>query len=145
MLGDRCRANMAHIRQSRPDSCLGCQVKFLKTFFARKRGVSTPRPWGPLSRRDDLMGRIVSGCPVSEDRYRANMANIRQSRPDSSLGFQVKSFQILQGVRSLFAWQRLSQSTLGSCTRLITIQSSPGSLVPTWWQLNRCRARREHL
>jgi len=28
----RCRANMAHVRQSRPDSGLGFQVKFPKTF-----------------------------------------------------------------------------------------------------------------
>ena len=28
----RCRANMAHIRQSRPDSGLGFQAKVLKTF-----------------------------------------------------------------------------------------------------------------
>jgi len=29
--GDRCRANAAHIRQSRPESVLSFQVKFLKT------------------------------------------------------------------------------------------------------------------
>ena len=29
----RCRANLAHIRQSRPDSGLGFQVKFLTTFY----------------------------------------------------------------------------------------------------------------
>jgi len=39
---NRCRANMAHIRQSRPDSSLGFQVKVLKPFlngslFARER------------------------------------------------------------------------------------------------------------
>ena len=28
----RCRVNMAHIRQSRPDSGLGFQVEVLKTF-----------------------------------------------------------------------------------------------------------------
>jgi len=28
----RCRANMAHMRQSRPDSGLGFQVKVLETF-----------------------------------------------------------------------------------------------------------------
>ena len=30
--GRRCRANMAHMRQSRPDSGLGFQVKVLQTF-----------------------------------------------------------------------------------------------------------------
>ena len=29
---NRCRSNMAHIRQSRPDSGNGFQVKFLRTF-----------------------------------------------------------------------------------------------------------------
>ena len=28
----RCRAHSAHVRQSRPDSCLGFHVKVLKTF-----------------------------------------------------------------------------------------------------------------
>ena len=28
----RCRANVAHIKQSRPDSGLGVQVKVVKTF-----------------------------------------------------------------------------------------------------------------
>ena len=41
----RCRPNMAHIRQSRPDSGLGFQVKFVKTFqvvpFALGSGKST--------------------------------------------------------------------------------------------------------
>jgi len=32
MVASRCRANVAHIRQSRPDSGLGFQVKVLKTF-----------------------------------------------------------------------------------------------------------------
>ena len=36
----RCRANMAHIRQSRPDSGLGFQVNLLHCFlFARKRSM----------------------------------------------------------------------------------------------------------
>ena len=32
----RCRANVAHIRQSRPDSGLGSQVKVVETFFSPK-------------------------------------------------------------------------------------------------------------
>ena len=42
----RCRANMALMRQSRPDSGRGVQVKVLKTFF----GVSSSLGSGPVAR-----------------------------------------------------------------------------------------------
>ena len=38
----RCRANVAHLRQSRPDYGLGFQVKFLKTFQVVPFSFATP-------------------------------------------------------------------------------------------------------
>jgi hypothetical protein len=44
--------------------------------------------------------RLKSKAP-SRYRSRANMAHIRQSRPDSGLGFQVKVLKLFKGVPSL--------------------------------------------
>ena len=52
---DRCRANMAHIRQSRSDSGLGFQAKGLKRFewfplrSEETRAPREKRDWPPLS------------------------------------------------------------------------------------------------
>jgi len=57
--------NVAHTRQSRPDSGLGFQVKVLKTFIML----------------------FPFRSEADDDKYQ-NMAHIRQSRPDYGLGFQ---------------------------------------------------------
>ena len=72
----RCRANMAHIRQSRPYSGLGCQVNILKTFqgdpSSRGRGWAVqhhPFRCGPIS-RSSFGGSIlhtVSGGVVARE------------------------------------------------------------------------------
>ena len=82
-----CRANLAHVRQSRTDSGIGFQVKVFQMFQvlpSRFLGKST------------FAGIVFcSGVPSSSRhvpsfRCRANMAQIRQSRPDSGLGSRVK-------------------------------------------------------
>ena len=45
-LGYRCRANMAHIRQSRPDSGLGFQVKILTPFHVVPSSLGSGFPNG---------------------------------------------------------------------------------------------------
>ena len=65
------RANVAHLRQSRPDSGLDSRVNMAHTRQSR---------------------------PDSGLDFRANMAHIRQSRPDSGLGFRVKALKTSQVV-----------------------------------------------
>ena len=81
---DRCRANVARIRQPSPDSGLGFTPKVRKTFEV-----------SPSS--------LGSGVPRTF-RCRANVAHIRQSRPDSGLDFKANVLNFL--VSSLFARKR---------------------------------------
>ena len=83
----RCPANVPHVRQSRPDSGPGLQVKGLKTF-----------PVVPISQGSEADMVICSAvrCNASGNvdflfaRCRGNMAQTRQSGPDFGLDFQVK-------------------------------------------------------
>ena len=80
MLPGHCQAKMARIRQSRPESNLGCAVKVLKSVA----GV-------PFSLGSDMPRAF---------RCRANVAHIRQSRPDSGLGFKANVLKMVKGVPS---------------------------------------------
>jgi len=90
----RCRASMAHMRQSRPDSG-GCYIQNLLrcSVFARKRlGI------GLGSDLDDREGDLARhGGQVAATRCRASMAHVRQSRPDSG---QVDIFKTFKGAPS---------------------------------------------
>ena len=66
--------NIAHVRQSRPKSGLGFQVKGVQTFEV-----------GPFSRDSGTLGLEW-----------LDVAHIRQPRPYSGLGFQVKIFDRLR-------------------------------------------------
>ena len=69
----RCRANKAHIRQSRPDSGLGC-----KTVKARF--------WPELQDSQGQILALPAHLPVVDDRWnrcRVNVAHVRQPRPES--------------------------------------------------------------
>ena len=86
--GVRCRANVAQTRQSRPDAGLGFLSKVIPTFKlfalcseADTRGVQ------------DLFITLLS---MGEVRCRANVAKIRQSRPDAGLDC------LTPGTRDLF-------------------------------------------
>ena len=50
VLPDRCRANMAHVRQSRPGSGLGCKVQRFKLFPLLLEVGSLGRCGGALMR-----------------------------------------------------------------------------------------------
>jgi len=52
----RCRANSAQIRQSRPDSGLGFQVKFLKIVYVFPLGSHAEGLDGPASGGLDVVG-----------------------------------------------------------------------------------------
>ena len=78
----RCQANVAHIKQSRPYSGLGFQIKVFELFlscplFARQQFQGAGLL---LDRRDhhDAVGKGTASC-----RCRANVAHARQSQPDS--------------------------------------------------------------
>ena len=70
----RCRANAAHVRQSRPDSGLGFQVDALKTFQVV-----------PFSLRSVQVPPTIWCRPRRTPRCRVNMAHIAQSRPDCTV------------------------------------------------------------
>ena len=116
---------MAYKRQSRPDSGFGFQVKVLGRFrlfplcseagFYLRLGLGV----GVITslkglRRQDLYWKSSrwTRCGIEYIRWRdqiinrcrANMAHIRQSRPDSGIGFQVKS--LFFPICSLFARKR---------------------------------------
>ena len=73
----RFRANLAHIRQSRPDFCLGFHSKVIPTFklFALCSEADTPGA-------QDLFITLLS---MGEVRSRANLDHIRESRPNDGL------------------------------------------------------------
>ena len=95
---------MAHIRQSRPDSGLGFQVKPIKTF------QNVP---SSLGRRRHRLPRTIS--PTRARDTSKNVAHIRQSRPDSGLGFQAKVLKMFQ----------VAPSSLGRRRRRLTRALSP--------------------
>ena len=85
----RCRANMAHIRQSRPDSGLGFQVNFLTIGKAAlEHALSAARAYAAAE-------ALAADRSHHPHRCRANLAHMRKSRPDSGLGFQVH-FRIIE-------------------------------------------------
>ena len=43
LVGNRCRANVARMKQSRPDSGIGCQVKVLSTFQVVTSSIGSGR------------------------------------------------------------------------------------------------------
>ena len=47
IMDNRCRANLAHIRQSRPDSGIGFQVNSFKLFPLRSEAVPSLKLSGP--------------------------------------------------------------------------------------------------
>jgi len=62
----------------------------------------------------------------------SNMAHIRQSRPDSGVGFQVKFFNFLS--RSLFARQRCREGRRGTEAgrmRRELVRGYPGAPLPS--------------
>jgi len=73
---DRYRANIAHVRQSRPDSVVGFQMKSLKPFNLF-----------PLRAEADLRAARHDERETTSER----IWQIRQSRLDSGLGFQTKN------------------------------------------------------
>jgi hypothetical protein len=126
---DRCRANMARLRQSRLKFGLGFQVEVLKTFqvdctsfppAGKTESVAvtptqshiSPRilvyegtlkqvpPRRKSSRRGSGRGsRHRTRTRLQQERCRANLVRIRQSRLDFGLGFQVeilKHFKLIQ-------------------------------------------------
>ena len=71
----------------------------------RERGLS-PTPLrergGERERESERAREREMACGESSDvRRRAKMAHIRQSRPDSGLGFQLKVLKTLEGDQSL--------------------------------------------
>jgi hypothetical protein len=60
------------------------------------------------------IGCVKVGSLEMEERFRANIAHTRQSRPDSGLGFQVKFFEMFQGVSSSLGSGARYQSSLGT-------------------------------
>ena len=98
-----CRANMAHTRQSRPDSVLGFHVKKLEiipvvpplSLMTCAEG-SCPR----LSAREPACPPHTALPPTI--RCRANAAHTRHSRPSPGLGLQVKVPQTFHVVPPLF-------------------------------------------
>jgi len=109
-----CRANMAHMRQSNSDSGLGFQVNVLKTLQVVTSSLGSGPPahtrhthtrhmgdgvhlfMGMLSGSSGVGFGAAGGGLKWESRCRANMAHIRQSRPDSGLDFQVTALQIFK-------------------------------------------------
>ena len=99
---------MAHIREPRPDSGLVFEAKVLKTFqlvpFSLGADGCSPGParsrWAPRSCFHPPWSAFRGeGLGV---RFRANMAHVRQSRPDysqsrpdSALDFDVKVLETL--------------------------------------------------
>ena len=71
----RCRASMAHIRQSGPDSGLGLKGKVLKTFQVVPSSLAIGVNVSPSLRSEG----------TSSARCQANLGHRRQSRPDSGL------------------------------------------------------------
>ena len=95
-------SNMAHVRQSRPDSGRGFQLKDLQIFsvvrYSLGRGpphaeTASPNRTVPMQNRQHTQ---PWGQPL---RQSSNMAHGRQSRPDSGRGFQLKDLQIFSFVR----------------------------------------------
>ena len=70
---------MAQLTQSKPDSDLGFQVKLRSTFPAVPSFL----------RGGQYLGSQKLGVGVSQH-LEADLAHIRQSKPDSGIGFQVK-------------------------------------------------------
>ena len=116
---------MAHIRQSSPDSGPAFQDKVLETFQAVAvslgSGPETPLPRvgddGPASVQCKILkrGEIrkpggLLGIP-NPNLCRANVARVRQSRPDSGLVFEVKVRKTFKVVPS---WLGIGPSPLRS-------------------------------
>ena len=121
-------ANMAHIRQAGPDSGLGAQVKVLKTSTAlRFRQGPSGFGQGDAESQDRILVPIVLLCSKSlagvlvqgppgvgkATLVAANMAHVRQSRPCSGLGFQVKVQTTFQRV-PFFGRGQGAGSTMGN-------------------------------
>ena len=79
----RCQANSAHTKESRPDYGLGYQVNVFQPFEVVPDSVGS-RPVAAVV--DDEVG-LVQDARLG---VRANTAHIRQSQPDSGLGFDVQ-------------------------------------------------------
>ena len=73
----RRRANMAHIRQSRPDSGLGVQVKVLETFQIVPSSLRS-------GLGNDLMA-VKSGLVCTESRFDIHIGRAQYKRLDASV------------------------------------------------------------
>ena len=88
---------MAHVRQSRPDSGPGLKVEVRKMLFYCLLFAGKPTSVQAIP-------SISSSTFPRSIRCRANMAHIRESRPDSGLGFGVKVRKPFLIVPTLLGW-----------------------------------------
>ena len=137
----RCRANLAHSRQSGPDSGLSLshfQAKLFKilqvTPFLLGSGRFLPNP--PLARVT---------CP--RGRYSANMAHTGQSRPDSGLVSQVEVLSTSRGAPSS---SRRGCTEISNTSRLqnscgICLRYALSLLGPCFWYPSNIRCASQSL
>ena len=105
-----CRVNSEHISQSRPDSGLVLSHVQCKSPYRHLRcsllETGLRRAW--IEGVQALARTTLLSPFKSVSRYRANMAHIRQSRPDSRLGSQLQVLQplfwFLKKHQVRFAW-----------------------------------------